>query len=250
MAGRPGRLYAGTSGFSYGGWVPRFYAPGVRAPDMLSAYASRLPAVELNNTFYRQPRPDAVAGWLAQTPAAFRFVVKAQRGASWRAFGAADAAGIVESVAWLTAPYRLFGQRLGSVLFRVPENVARDDARLAGLLEAWPADVPLTMEFQHPSWTSDEVHDLLRAHRAALCATDLDAQAPPDVRVTGRHAYLRLRRTEYSAAGLASWAARLVPFLADGVDCYVFFRHDQAGDSALRAAEFIELVRSARAARP
>ena len=52
----------------YASWMPRFYAPGTRAVDLLRAYAARLSAVELNNTFYRQPTPSAIAGWLAMTP--------------------------------------------------------------------------------------------------------------------------------------------------------------------------------------
>ena len=212
-------------------WSPRFYPPGVRAADMLRAYAGRLRAVELNNTFYRQPRPDAVAGWLSQTPDDFRFAVKAQRGGSLRALGGAPS----ETVGWLTAPYRLFGERLGSVLLRVPHNLVRDDERLATLLAAWPGDVPLTIEFQHPSWQADEVHEQLRTHSAALCATDLDDAPEPDLRLTGRHLYLRLRRTDYSAADVERWAARLAPFLDADVDCYVFFRHDATGESALRA---------------
>ena len=42
-----------------------------------------------------------------------------------------------------------FGERLGSVLFRVPENIHRDDLKLASLLDAWPADLPVAVEFQH-----------------------------------------------------------------------------------------------------
>lgn len=238
MAQRParGRLLVGTSGFAYADWAPLFYAPGTRAADLLRAYARRLPAVELNNTFYRQPRPDVVAGWLAATPADFRFVVKAQRGGSLRAF--ADAA--AQTIEWLTAPYRLFGERLGSVLYRVPDNVARDDARLAALLAAWPADMPLAVELQHPSWLDDEVLALLRAHGAALCATDLDAGDPPDLRLTGRFIYLRLRRTAYSDDDLARWADRLEPFIEAGSDCVVFFRHDTNGESGLRAVALRE----------
>ena len=111
----------------------------------------------------------------------------------------------------------------------------RDDTKLRLLLDAWPADMPLTLEFQDPTWQSDEIFDLLRAHGAALCATDLDDQDTPDLRRTGNHIYLRLRRTSYSDAELALWADRLEVFLADGVDCYVFFRHDETGESALRA---------------
>src|SRR6186997_3550911 len=105
-----GRLYVGTSGFAYPDWSPLFYPKGARSTDLLRIYAQRLPAVELNNTFYQQPKPDKVAAWLAATTSAFRFVVKAQRGGSMRAFGTAAA----ETVAWLTAPYRAFGDRLGS----------------------------------------------------------------------------------------------------------------------------------------
>lgn len=234
----PGRLLVGTSGFSYPAWAPRFYPAGTRSPDMLRDYAARLPAVELNNTFYQQPRPDKIASWLAATPPDFRFVVKAQRGGSLRAFGAAAA----ETVAWLTAPYRLFGERLGCVLFRVPAETPRDDDRLRLLLSAWPADVPLAAELQHPSWQADEVFDLLRTHGAALCATDLDDLDPPDLRLTGGFVYLRLRRTAYSAGEVGAWAERVSAFLADGRDCYVFFRHDETGESGLRAMALREAV--------
>ena len=132
--------------------MPRFYPAGLPAKGFLGHYAERLPAVELNNTYYASPKADKVAAWVAATPSDFRFSVKAQRGGSFRSL-AVDPG---ESVAWLTGPYRAFGERLGTVLFRVPENVRRDDAKLAGLLAAWPADLPLTMEFQDPSWHVDE----------------------------------------------------------------------------------------------
>ena len=226
-----GRLLVGTSGFAYPDWAPRFYPAGTRAEGLLREYSARLPAVELNNTFYQQPRPERVAAWLAATPSHFRFVVKAQRGGSLRAFGSAAAA----TVAWLTGPYRAFGDRFGCVLYRVPKEIARDDERLAALLTVWPADLPLTVEFQHPSWHTDEVFGLLATQGAALCATDLDEAGPPDLRRTADHIYLRLRRTTYTDHELSAWADRLEAFIADSIDCYVFLRHDESGESALRA---------------
>jgi uncharacterized protein YecE (DUF72 family) len=231
-----GRLYVGTSGFAYPDWAPLFYPPGTRAEGLLREYSARLPAVELNNTFYQQPRPEKVAAWLAATPPDFRFVVKAQRGGSLRAFGSAA----TETVGWLTAPYRFFGDRLGSVLYRVPKEIVRDDERLQSLLDVWPVDLPLTAEFQHPSWQADEVLDLLRVHGASLCATDLDELDPPDLRRTGEHIYLRLRRTSYTDDDVRDWADRIAVFMADGIDCYVFFRHDESGESALRALKLAE----------
>ena len=222
----PGRLRVGTSGFAYAGWIPRFYPPGLTSSRFLEHYAGRLSAVELNNTFYRSPSPTSIAGWLAATPADFRFAIKAQRGGSYRALQVDPAT----SVPWLTGPYGAFGERLGTVLFRVPDGVGRDDRRLAALLAAWPRDLPLTVEFQDPSWQVDETFDALTRAGAALCTTELPEDAePPTIRRTGSFLYLRLRRHDYTTGELAAWAARLEPFLTAGDDVFVFFRHDDVG---------------------
>ena len=240
-----GRLRTGTSGFAYPAWVPRFYPPGTRGPRFLAVYGSRLSTVELNNTFYRQPSPAAVDGWLAATPEDFRFAVKAQRSSSFRSLQPEPA----DSVAWLTTPIRRFGSRLGMVLFRVPDGVARDDARLAGLLGAWPADLPLALEFQDPSWHVDEVFGAVRDAGAAIVTTDLLADDgevdPPALRRSGPFLYLRLRRPDYRPDELARWLDRLEPFLADGLDAYVYFRHDEVGRGAELALELARLGEAA-----
>jgi uncharacterized protein YecE (DUF72 family) len=233
----PGRLRTGTSGFAYPAWAPRFYPAGTRGDGLLRHYGARLTTVELNNTFYRQPSASAVDGWLAATPADFRFAVKAQRGASFRSLQVDPG----ESVSWLTAPIRRFGERLGTVLFRVPDGVARSDERLAGLLAAWPPDLPLSMEFQDPSWHVDETFAALRSAGAALVTTELaEDETPPTIRRTGPFLYLRLRRHDYAAADLETWLDRLEPFVADGVDAYVYFRHDDVGRGAELALELAE----------
>lgn len=235
-----GRAYVGTSGFAYPAWAPRFYPPGLRGDRLLRHYASRLNACELNNTYYQQPSAAKVDAWLAATPDDFRFSVKAQRGGSYRSLLVDPVAGLP----WLTEPLRRFGSRLGTVLFRVPDRTLRDEARLGAFLEAWPAELPLTMEFQDPSWHVDEVFDTLAGRRAVVCATDLpDDPAPPALRRTGPFLYLRLRRHDYGPADLEAWARRLEPFLGDGLDAYVFFRHDEVGRGAELAVELQELLR-------
>ncbi len=236
-----GRLYAGTSGFAYPGWSPAFYPPGLKADRYLEFYARSFPACELNNTFYQRPTAARVASWLAATPPEFRFSVKGQRGATMRAL-LIDAPGSVE---WLLESLRPFGERLGTVLFRVPENVTRNDERLAALLEAWPPDVPLTMEFQHDSWLVDEVIDPLRRRNVALCATDLDElPEPPTIRLTAGFLYLRLRRTTYEPADIEAWAGRIAPFLEAGHDVFAFFKHDEHGGATRLALDLQRLVGS------
>jgi uncharacterized protein YecE (DUF72 family) len=147
------------------------------------------------------------------------------------------------SVAWLVESIRPFGERLGTVLYRVPENVTRTDDRLRALLAAWPSDLPLTMEFQDASWLVDEVLDELHSHQVTLCTTDLDeSPQPPALHLTGRFLYLRLRRNTYSQTELAAWAARVAPFLEAGHDAFVFFKHDERGDAALLALRFMWLA--------
>jgi len=235
----PGRLFVGTSGFSYASWSPRFYPAGLRAPDLLPYYAGRLPAVELNNTYYASPSQAKVDAWLAATPAGFRFAVKAQRGGSFRSLQVDPG----ESIPWLTGPLRRFGDRLGTILFRVPDGVTRNDERLTALLAAWPADLPLAMEFQDESWHVDEVFAALRKAGAALVTTELaEDDGPPTIRRTGSFLYLRLRRHDYTTAELATWLDRLEPFVADGLDAYVYFRHDDVGRGAELALELMDLA--------
>ena len=238
-----GRLLVGTSGFAYPGWAPRFYPAELRPDGLLEWYASRLPAVELNNTFYQRPSAARIAGWVGSTPPAFRFVVKAQRGAATRALGATPE----DSVIWLTEDLGGFGERLGAVLFRVPHNVHRradgtSDLALRRVLAAWPAAIRLVFEFQHASWHVDETFAALRGAGVTLCATDVPEDVePPTIRRTGGLLYLRLRRHDYSAAELGAWAARVGPFLDDGLDAFVFFRHDETG----QATEFADALREA-----
>jgi uncharacterized protein YecE (DUF72 family) len=239
-----GRLLVGTSGFAYPAWSPRFYPTGIRPDRFLAHYATVFPACELNNTFYQQPSETKVRSWLDATPDHFRFAVKAQRGSSMRAFLRDP----VASMDWLTGPYRRFGERLGTVLFRIPEQTARDDERLRALLAAWPPDLPFALEAQHPSWIADETFAILRDNGAVMVATELPEDTePPILRVTGPFLYLRLRRHEYGQADLATWADRLVPFLDAGRDAFVFFRHDETGRATEFASGLAAAVDDARA---
>lgn len=227
-----GVLRTGTSGFAYPAWAPAFYPAGTRGDALLPAYAARLGAVELSGTYYRQVTAEQAASWAARVPPSFRFAVKLLRTGSLRAY-ATDPAG---TLPWLAAPLAAFGVCLGTALFRIQAGQARDDGRLDRLLAAWPAGVPLALEAQDPSWHVDETHERLRVAGAVLVVTDTDQAPDPPLTVTGPFLYLRLRRTLYGTADLDAWAARLEPFLADGRDAYVFFRHDERGATPAYAA--------------
>ena len=233
-----GVLRTGTSGFAYAAWAPRFYPPGTRPERRLATYATRLAACELNGTFYRRPTPEQLRRWRDAVGPGFRFVVKAQRGAALRAIRGEPE----DPIAWVTEGLGELEASLGAVLLRVPAEITRDDERLVAFLAAWPAAIPLVVELQDPSWHVDETFAALRNARAVLCTTEQDAAPEPDLRVTGPFVYLRLRRSAYAPAAIEAWAARLVPFLAAGLDGDAFVRHDEDGGSALVAEALARAV--------
>src|SRR5436190_23127266 len=72
-------FWIGTSGYNYPEWKGTFYPANLAAAKMLPYYAAHFPTVEINYTFYRMPTAKLVAGWAAQTPAPYKFTLKAPR---------------------------------------------------------------------------------------------------------------------------------------------------------------------------
>jgi len=99
-------------------------------------------------------------------------------------------------------------------------------------------------EFRHPSWFTTEVFDLLRERRGALCASDREPAPPPDVVSTAPWGYLRLRRSGYSGADLASWHRKVA---GQGWEAaYVFFKHEEKAEGPAMAKRFLDLAGSDR----
>src|SRR4249920_1472970 len=129
------RLFVGTSGFSYKEWKGSFYPEDLPASAMLRYYSERLSAVEINNTFYRMPRPEMLAQWSEQVPPGFVFVLKAsQRITHQKRLKEAG-----DSVDYFFRMAASLGDRLGPVLFQLPPNLKKDLPRLAAFLETIPA---------------------------------------------------------------------------------------------------------------
>ena len=232
------KLYVGTSGYSYKEWKGSFYPEQIPAAEMLSYYASRLPAVELNNTFYRMPQRSVVESWKTQVPAGFRFSVKATRSITqFRRLK--DAAALTKS---MLETVSALGDRLGVVYFRLPEDMKKDLARLETFLRELPADVPIAFDFRHPTWFEEDVYDLLRKHKRVLCVSDTDELPATQIDNTADWGYLRLRRVNYSAADLTRWIERIRAQRWKRV--FVFFKHEDEGTGPKLAAQFIKLSKA------
>ncbi|HVS01722.1 MAG TPA: DUF72 domain-containing protein, partial [Thermoanaerobaculia bacterium] len=142
------RVLAGTSGFSYDEWRGPFYPQELPGDGMLAYYAGQLPAVEINNTFYRMPSRKVLAGWAEAVPEAFRFALKASRKITH--FKKLREVG--DDVAYLVEVSATLGARRGPLLFQLPPWLKKDLPLLRDFLDALPAGVAAALEVRSDSW--------------------------------------------------------------------------------------------------
>jgi len=228
-------LHVGTSGYSYKEWKGNFYPEDLPAKEMLSFYSRHLPAVEINNTFYRLPQPAMVENWKEQVPEAFRFSIKATQ----RITHIKRLKNCAEETKYLLDTAGLLGERLGVVLFQLPPNSKKDSERLKDFLACLPATVRSAFEFRHESWFDDETFGLLREKNCALVVSDTDEKPLQGITGTADWGYLRLRKTNYEQEDLVDWLARVQNQKWN--DAFVFFKHEDEGVGPKLAARFLRL---------
>src|SRR5205807_1745109 len=183
---------------------------------------------EVNSTFYRLARREAVAGWVEHSQPEFLFAVKASRYLTH----IKRLADIRDGIRRFYEPLEplIEAGRLGPVLWQLPENFHRDDERLAGLLELLPPGRH-TIEFRHPSWFCPEVMRLLRDHQVALTIGDHPSRPFQSHEATASWRFIRFhygargRKGNYSQTEIAEWAERIARWRARE-EIYVYFNND------------------------
>jgi len=233
------KLHVGTSGYSYKEWKGNFYPEDLPAKEMLSYYSRRLPAVEINNTFYRLPQPSMIENWKQQVPARFRFSIKATQ----RITHIKRLKNVAEETKYLLETAALLEQRLGVVLFQLPPNSKKDTERLRDFLALLPDDTRAAFEFRHETWFDEEVFDLLRRKNSALVISDTDDKPLTEIISTATWGYLRLRKTNYDESDLVEWMKRVMS--QKWKDAFIFFKHEDEGVGPKLAAQFLELAKAA-----
>lgn len=161
------RIRVGCAGWS----IPREHAALFGAGDsLLSRYATRFDAVEINSSFYRPHQPKTYARWAASVPADFRFSVKLPQTLSHeRALRGCGPllGGFLEQVQPL-------GRKLGGFLLQLPPSLAFD-ARIAATFFALlrrRTDARVACEARHASWFTAHAVALLARHGITQVAVD------------------------------------------------------------------------------
>ncbi len=235
------KLLAGTSGYAFKEWKGTFYPAELKNEAMLGFYASRFPAVEINNTFYRLPKENVLLDWAAQVPEQFTFALKASQRITHYARLKEESADLVD---YLLKTTSALGSRLGPILFQLPPNLQKDLNRFRGFLGLLPPTRRYAFEFRHESWFDEDVFTAMRDRDVAMCVAEQEEFTCPVV-CTASWGYLRLHKLDYDAAGLAKWAHCVVE--QQWAEAYVFFKHDEGSGSGPPAVDsFVGAVRRQR----
>ena len=227
----PERVRIGCSGWNYTHWRDVVYPKGRPQSRWLEHYATLFDTVEVNTTFYRLPKHESVARWVEQTPAEFLFTVKASRYLT-HIRRLTDLTGGVQRFYERIEPL-VRSPKMGPVLWQLPATFHRDDERLRAALAELPAGRH-AFEFRHGSWFVPEVHDLLRAHGAALVIGDHPERPFQTRELTADWTFIRFhygsrgRHGNYSERELEEWAQRIEAWRA-GADVYAYFNNDWHG---------------------
>lgn len=243
------RVYIGTSGWNYDAWRDPFYQ-GTARKHWLGFCAERFSAIEVNATFYRLQRRETFERWRDETPADFRFAVKANRYLTHNK----KLSDPLPAIRTEREHAEGLGDKLAAVVWQLPGNFHSNLERLerfADALHAW--DQPRhTIEFRHTSWFADAVAECLQRHGIAVCQSDA-ADWPLWESVTTDMVYVRLHghtqtyASDYSDEELRGWAGKINRWREEERDVHLYFDNDAMCHAPFNALRLIELTGGSRA---
>lgn len=225
-----------------------FYPRGTK--DELVYYSSQFNSIELNATFYRLFPNEQFEKWRDKTPEGFKFFPKITQNIS-HLKRLLDFERLVDEYAHAV---RHLENKLGVVFLQMHQNFApKDFDRVVKFAEYWPKDIPLTMEFRHPSWFEDkkianELYDLLEKHN--ISNTIVDTAGRRDLmhmRLTTPWVFVRYTgaNTDSDYTRLDDWIERLKVWVDQGIKGVYFFVHQNLEkESPLLSAHFIKNLNS------
>jgi uncharacterized protein YecE (DUF72 family) len=238
------QLFAGTSGWAYPSWKPAFYPEKLAQKKFLNYYTTKLNTVEVNFTFRQLVKETTIQNWINETPADFRFGVKAHQVITHikRLKGTED---FVPRFLTTIEPLAAAG-KLGPVLFQLPPNLKADASLLKTFLAILPRSVLAAFEFRHASWFTDTTWDLLKTANAGLCVAETETMTTPDV-TTAAFAYYRFRKPSYTGEERHSMIDRIRQHMAEDRNVFAYFKHEETPDGALYAVELLRELSSMEA---
>jgi len=230
------KIHIGTSGYGYKEWKGIFYPEKISPHDMLHFYGERFDTVEINYTFYHMPTVAGLSLWAEQVPDDFSFALKSPQVMTHLKL----LKNVNEEARYFFKTLSVLEKKAGPALFQLPGSFRANSQVLKEFLALIPKNMPCAFEFRSKSWFKKEILELLREHGCSLCIADTDEKPADEIISTAPWGYLRLRRSDYTEAGLSQWLDRI---LAQNWErAFVFFKHEEEAKGPELAKRFRELA--------
>jgi uncharacterized protein YecE (DUF72 family) len=224
-------FYSGTSGLVVP--VPQKLFPAAfKNKSRLEFYASMFNSIEINSSFYKNPKASTVQKWASLVPDHFRFTFKMSKTVTHAKELLYNKKDVVAFLNLINA----VGKKKGCILLQFPPSTRSDKLNelqkllhdlAAAILSGWR----IAIEFRHASWYNNDVYAILQQLNIAIVDHDIPASATPATTMTTGIRYLRFHgengryRGGYTDAELQQHAARIHQWIGSGQMVYVYFNN-------------------------
>jgi len=233
----------GTSGWYYNHWTELFYPAGLQKSKWFEYYAGHFDTVEINNTFYHQPKQESIKRWQRLAPEHFIYSVKANRYIT-HIKRLKDSA---EPLDRFFEGVGLLKKKLGPILYQLPPSMHKDLDVLETFIKLLPKKRLAVFEFRHKSWFSEDTYKLLDKFGIGFCVHDMSGIISPRI-VTGDIIYIRFHGStgryegNYSKSALQNWAKWLKERTKQVQSIYAYFNNDIDANAISNAKTLKELL--------
>ncbi|WP_324721371.1 DUF72 domain-containing protein [Salinimicrobium sp. HB62] len=235
------KVHIGCSGYNYKEWRGPFYPQKMPQRKWLEYYSDIFDTVEINNTFYRFPRENALHSWKDTVEKDFQFTLKGHRYVTHRK----KLKEVSESVRDFEVLAKLLKKNLGCVLWQLPPNLHRNDEKLEEFCQTLDPGIKNVLEFRHDSWYDEEVYRILRKNKIIFSSIS-SPEFPDDLITTGKIGYLRFHGTGkdwydhlYSETELREWHRKIKD---SGLkEIYIYFNNDIHAHAPVNARQLKEI---------
>jgi len=245
-------VFIGTSGFNYKHWSGVFYPSDLSQKKWFQYYSQQFNSVEINATYYMVPKKSTFENWYNITEKKFIIICKANRLTTHRKRLIDPQETMKKFLENITG----LKNKMGPVLFQLPPSFKKDIEKLKNFLEYLKnqkivENVKSCFEFRHKSWLCDEIYELLESYNSCLCFSDWESvnvtePSTADFVYFRRHGVQQLYTSSYTDEELKKDAEKIVDYLNQNKDAYVFFNNDALGyavENAIQLRKFVsELI--------
>lgn len=254
------KIHIGTSGYSYKDWIGPVYPLETIPNDFLSVYSTIFNFVELNFSYYTQPKKQIIQRMIDNTKEGFLFAIKAHKSLTHE---------ITEKTNRELDIFKsgieplIVHSRLAAILMQFPYSFHYNDGTRKHLdtVCRYFEKLPLAVEFRNDEWNKESVLEEFRKRNISVVNVDepdLPKLPKPDDTVTSELGYIRFHGRNkknwwkgtnttrydylYSEEELKEWIPRIKKMAKKAKILIIAFNNHYKGQAVKNAKDLTGLL--------